>query len=245
MKFTSRHAALLASLTLACGGDGDDGNTGGFTTAAVETGTGSGPDGETGTATAGDGDGDSGDGDGDTGDGDGDGDTGDGDGDPGDGDGDSGDGDGDGDTGDGDGDAGDGDGDTGENPLEAAACDAVLNGTPEMLVAAISAGDAATAPVVANGASFYMITLPDGAAGFVQLEIPEWETTRWFFTVPDIDYTITTDANAQTPGPRELVAACPDAGITGQSVFFPHWTPATIEFGATGPREIPFMIIPQ
>jgi hypothetical protein len=173
----------------------------------------------------------------------GDGDTGDGDGDTGDGDGDTGDGDGD--TGDGDGDAGDGDGDTGENPLEAAACDAVLNGTPEMLVAAISAGDAATAPVVANGASFYMITLPDGAAGFVQLEIPEWETTRWFFTVPDIDYTITTDANAQTPGPRELVAACPDAGITGQSVFFPHWTPATIEFGATGPREIPFMIIPQ
>jgi hypothetical protein len=28
-------------------------------------------------------------------------------------------------------------------------------------------------------------------------------------------------------------------------VFFPHWTPATIEFGATGPREIPLMIIQE
>jgi hypothetical protein len=172
-------------------------------------------------------------------------DTGDGDGDAGDGDGDTGDGDGDGDSGDGDGDGdtGDGDGDTGGSPLEMAACDAVLNGTPEVLVAASSAGDAATAPVVADGMTVFTITLPDGAPGFVQLEIPDWETTQWFFTVPDIEYTITTQANAQTPGPREQVAVCPDAGITEQSVFFPHWTPATIEFGATGPREIPLMII--
>jgi hypothetical protein len=167
--------------------------------------------------------------------GDGDGDAGDGDGD---GDGDTGDGDGDG-----DGDTGDGDGDTGDDPLMAAACEAVLNGTPEILLAALSAGDAATAPVVADGTTLFMITLPDGAAGFVELEIPDWETTQWFFTVPDIEYTITTDANAQMLGSRELVSACPDAGITGQSVFFPHWTPATIEFGATGPREIPLMII--
>jgi hypothetical protein len=176
-----------------------------------------------------------------TGDGDGDAGDGDGDGDGGDRDGDGGDGDGDGDGGDGDGDGGDGDGDG--DPIAQAACDAVLNGTPEMLLAAISAGDAATAPVVADGVTVYMITLPDGAAGFVELEIPDWETTQWFFTVSDIEYTITTEANAQTPGPREPVTACPDAGITGQSVFFPHWTPATLEFGATGPREIPLMII--
>ena len=119
----------------------------------------------------------------------------------------------------------------------------MINGTPQMLLAATSAGEAATALVVADGMTMYTITLPEGAAGFVELEIPDWETTQWFFTVPDIDYTITTMANAQTPGPREVVAACPDAGITGQSVFFPHWTPATIEFGATGPREIPLMII--
>jgi hypothetical protein len=168
-------------------------------------------------------------------------DTGDGDGDAGDGDGDAGDGDGD--AGDGDGDGGDGDGDV--DPLAAAACDAMINGTPELLVAATSAGDAATAPVIADGQTMYMITLPEGAAGFVELQIPDWETTQAFFTVQDIDYTITTEANAQTPGARDLVAACPDAGITDQRVFFPHWTPATIEFGATGPREIPLMIIQE
>jgi hypothetical protein len=177
-----------------------------------------------------DGSSDTGDGDGDAGDGDGDGDTGDGDGD------------GDGDAGDGDGDGGDGDGDGGD-PIAQAACDAVLNGTPEVLLAAISAGDAATAPVVADGVTAYVVTLPEGAAGFVELEIPDWETTQWFFTVPDIEYTITTEANAQVPGPREPVTGCPEAGLTGQSFFFPHWTPATIEFGATGPREIPLMII--
>jgi hypothetical protein len=177
-----------------------------------------------------------GDGDGDPGDGDGDGDPGDGD--PGDGDGDPGDGDpGDGDPGDGDGDAGD--------PLAAAACDAMTNGTPQMLLAATSAGEAATAPVVADGQTLYMVTLPEGAPGFVELQIPDWETTQAFFTVQDIDYTITTDANAQMPGPRDPVAACPDAGLTDQRVFFPHWTPATIEFGATGPREIPLMIIQE
>jgi hypothetical protein len=176
-----------------------------------------------------------GDGDGDSGDGDGDGDTGDGDGDTGDGDGDSGDG---------DGDSGDGDGDGGD-ALAATACDAVLNGTPEVLIAALSAGEAATAPVVANGQSVYMVTLPEGAPGFVELEIPDWETTQAFFTVADIEYTITTEANAQMPGAREVVSLCPDAGITDQRVFFPHWTPATIEFGATGPRMIPLMIIQE
>jgi hypothetical protein len=190
-----------------------------------------------GSSETGDGDtGDTGDGDGDTGDGDGDGDTGDGDGDAGDGDGD---------TGDGDGDTGDGDGDTGGDPLDAAACDALLTGTPEMLIAAISAGEAATAPVVADGMTFYMVTLPPDAAGFVQLEIPAWETTQAFFTVQDIDYTVTTGNDVLNPGPRELVSLCPEAGITDQRIYFPHWTPAVIEFGATGPREIPLMIIQE
>jgi hypothetical protein len=174
-------------------------------------------------------------GDGDTGDGDGDGDTGDGD--TGDGDGDPGDGDGD--TGD-----GDGDGDPDGDPLQAAMCESLLNDTPQPLLAAASAGEAATAPVLADGHTVYLVTLPEGAAGFVELQIPDWETTQAFFTVQDIEYTITTEANAQTPGAREpVVDVCSDAGITDQRVFFPHWTPATIEFDATGPREIPLMII--
>lgn len=171
--------------------------------------------------------------------GDGDGDAGDGDGDAGDGDGDAGDGDGDG-----DGDTGDGDGDGGDS-LAGAACDAMQNGAPQPLVAALTAGEAATAPVVSDGQSVYMITLPEGAPGFIELEIPDWETTQAFFTVADIEYTITTDANAQEPGPREPVALCPEANITDQRVYFPHWTPATIEFGATGPRMIPLMIIQE
>ena len=102
---------------------------------------------------------------------------------------------------------------------------------------------AATASMVPDPDALYLVTLPEGAAGYVQLEIAEWETTQAFYTEAAIDYTITTEGNYQFPGPRELVTACPDAGITGQAVTFPEWTPATIEFGATGPREIPFMII--
>lgn len=119
----------------------------------------------------------------------------------------------------------------------------MINGTPVALMAAASAGDAATAPVIADGQTMYMVTLPEGAAGFVELQIPDWETTQAFFTAQDIEYTITTEANAQMPGPREPVASCGELGLTDQRVFFPHWTPATIEFGATGPREIPLMII--
>ncbi|KIG12963.1 Endo-1,4-beta-xylanase A precursor [Enhygromyxa salina] len=177
---------------------------------------------------SGDGDGTTGDGDGDTGDGDGDGDTGDGD------------------TGDGDGDTGDGDGDTGDGDDPAnAACDALANATPQLLVAATSAAEAATATVVPDGQVVYTVTLPEGAAGFVQLQIADWETTQAFFTTADIDYQITVESNSQVEQPREPAAACPNDGITDQRVFFPHWTPATIEFSATGPREVPLMIIQQ
>ena len=173
---------------------------------------------------------------GDTGDGDtGDGDTGDGDGDT------TGDGDGDGDT------TGDGDGDTtgGGDELANAACEAFANATPQALIAATSAAEAATATVVPDGQVVYAVTLPEGAAGFIQLQIPDWETTQAFFTSGDISYVITTDANAQVAQPGVPDAGCPDAGITDTRVFFPHWTPATIEFSAEGPREISLMIIQQ
>jgi hypothetical protein len=127
--------------------------------------------------------------------------------------------------------------------LAMAACDAFANATPQMIVAAASAGEAATASLVADGQVVYQVTLPEGAAGFVELQIPDWNTTQAFFTDAEIDYSISTMANAQMPGPREPNAACPDAGITDQRVFFPHWTPATLEFSATGPREILLMIV--
>jgi hypothetical protein len=150
-----------------------------------------------------------------------------------------------------DGDTTDGDttdGDTGtdgvdEDELATAACDAFANAAPQMIIAAATAGEAATASLVADGQVVYQVTLPEGAAGFVELQIPDWNTTQAFFTDEDIDYSISTMQNAQMPGPREPNAACPDAGITDQRVFFPHWTPATLEFSATGPREILLMIV--
>jgi hypothetical protein len=153
-----------------------------------------------------------------------------------------------GESGDGDGDTnGDGDGDTngdGDGPANAA-CEAFANGTPEALIAATSAAEAATASVVPDSQVVYTVTLPEAAAGFIQLQIPDWETTQAFFTSGDIDYVITTDANAQVAQPGVPDAACPDAGIMDTRVFFPHWTPATIEFSAEGPREISLMIIQQ
>lgn len=160
---------------------------------------------------------------------------------------DLGDGDGDGDTPDTtdttdtDMDTGPGEGD---GPAQAA-CQAFEGATPQPLVAATSAAEAATAPIVPNGQAVYQVTLPEGAAGFIELQIPDWETTQAFFTNEDIDYTVTVESNSQVPGPREPDAACPEAGITDQRIFFPHWTPATIEFSATGPREIMLMVIEQ
>ena len=177
-----------------------------------------------------------GDGDGDPGDGDGDGEPGDGDGDgePGDGDGD-----GDGEPGDGDGDGAPGDATAG------AACDAFANATPVPLIAAASAAEAATASIVPDGSVVYQVTLPEGAAGFIELQIPDWETVQAFFTTADIEYTVTVEDDSQVPFPREPNAACPDAGITDQRFGFPHWTPATVEFAAEGPREVPLMVIQQ
>ncbi|PRQ05710.1 hypothetical protein [Enhygromyxa salina] len=169
------------------------------------------------------------------------------DGESGDGDGESGDGDGDGESGDGDGDPGDGDGDPGgdgDGP-STAACEAFANATPQPLIAATSAAEAATATIVPDPQVIYTVTLPEGAAGFVQLQIADWETTQAFFTTAEIDYQVTVETNSQVPEPRGPAAACPEGGITDQRVFFPHWTPATIEFSATGPREVPLMIIEQ
>lgn len=135
--------------------------------------------------------------------------------------------------------------DTGTDDPAAAACEAFANASPQMIVAATSAAEAATATLVSDAQVVYQVTLPEGAPGFVELQIPDWNTTQAFFTVADIEYTVTVMDNSQVPQPRQPDAACPDAGITDQRIFFPHWTPATIEFSATGPREVPLMIIRQ
>ncbi len=141
----------------------------------------------------------------------------------------------------------DGTGETGAggDALAQAACEAFAGASPQPLVAATSAGDAATSPIVPDGQSVYQVSLPEGAAGFIELQIPEWETTQVFFTDAAITYTISTEAEAQVPGAREPNAACPDAGISDQRIFFPHWTPATIEFSAEGPRDILLMVVQQ
>ncbi len=131
----------------------------------------------------------------------------------------------------------------GSNDPAAQACEAFANATPEPVIAALTAGEAATATLVSGSDVVYLVTLPEGAAGFVSLEIPEWETTQAFFTVADIDYTVTVVDNSLVAQPRQPDAACPEAGITDQRIYFPHWTPALIEFSATGPREVALMII--
>ncbi|MFV8754049.1 hypothetical protein ACNOYE_26180 [Nannocystaceae bacterium ST9] len=136
-------------------------------------------------------------------------------------------------------------GDTGSDDPAAMACEAFANAAPQMVIAAASAAEAATASLVPNDQTVYQVMLPEGAAGFVELQIPDWNTTQAFFTVADIEYTVTVVDDSQVAQPRQADAVCPDAGITDQRIFFPHWTPATIEFSATGPREIPLMVIQQ
>lgn len=120
-------------------------------------------------------------------------------------------------------------------------CDAFATITPTDMIAATTPDDAATATMVPDPMALYHVILPEGAPGYVELQIPDWETTQAFVTEAAIQYTITTDANAQVAEARVPVAGCED--ITEQHVFFPHWTPATIEFGAEGPREIRLMIM--
>jgi hypothetical protein len=167
-----------------------------------------------------------------------------------------------GDTGDADAGDGDADGDTGDAgggfiPIDAgndldpdelaavAACEAFADAARVPIVAALSPADAATAPIIGDPSSVYQVTLPEGAPGFLLLEIAGWGTVQDFFTTVDIEYMVTVESNSQFPYPRELDAACPDSGITQQRIGFPHWTPALIEFGAEGPREVPLMIIEE
>lgn len=127
----------------------------------------------------------------------------------------------------------------------AAACQAFAAAVRVPVVAALSPADAATAPIVADPDSVYQVTLPDGAPGFLLLEIAGWGTVQDFFTTVDIEYTVTVENDSQFPYPRELNAMCPDDGITQQRIGFPHWNPALIEFGAEGPREVPLMVIEE
>lgn len=127
----------------------------------------------------------------------------------------------------------------------AAACQAFAAAVRVPVVAALSPADAATAPIVPDPSSVYQVTLPDGASGFLLLEIAGWGTVQDFFTTIDIEYTVTVENGSQFPYPRELNAMCPDDGITQQRIGFPHWNPALIEFGAEGPREVPLMVIEE
>ena len=162
-------------------------------------------------------------------------------------------GDTDGETGDTDGETGDTEGETGEtgetegdtDTEGAAACELFDAATPQEVIAAASVGEAATAPIVPGPSTVYQITLPEGAAGFVELQIADWETVQWFYTTADIDYVITTEAMQHVPEARVPLASCPDAGLTAQSVFFPHWTPATLEFSAAGPRVIDLIVVQE
>ena len=147
----------------------------------------------------------------------------------------------DGETGETGGETGDTEGDT----EGAAACELFDAATPQAVIAAASVGEAATAPIVPGPSTVYQITLPEGAAGFVELQIADWETVQWFYTTADIDYSITTEAMQHVEEARVALASCPDAGLTAQSVFFPHWTPATLEFSAEGPREIDLIVVQE
>lgn len=162
---------------------------------------------------------------------------------------DAGDGDADGDPGDAGGgfipiDAGNGNLDP-DTLAAAAACEAFADATRVPVVAALSPADAATAPIVPDPSSVYQVTLPEGAPGFLLLEIAGWGTVQDFFTTVDIEYTVTVENDSQFLYPRELNATCPDSGITQQRIGFPHWNPALLEFGAEGPREVPLMIIEE
>lgn len=128
---------------------------------------------------------------------------------------------------------------------EGAACELFEAATPQAVIAAASVSEAATAPIVPGPSTVYQITLPEGAPGFVELQIADWETVQWFYTTADIDYVITTEAMQHVPEARVPLASCPDAGLTAQSVFFPHWTPATLEFSATGPRVIDLIVVQE
>jgi hypothetical protein len=120
-------------------------------------------------------------------------------------------------------------------------CEAFATLTPTDMIAATTPDDAATATTLPDSTALYHVILPEGAPGYVELQIPDWETTQAFVTDTAIEYTISTSAQAHVAQPRVPVAGCED--ISEQHVFFPHWTPATIEFAAEGPREIRLMIV--
>ncbi|MFV8749647.1 hypothetical protein ACNOYE_03735 [Nannocystaceae bacterium ST9] len=131
-----------------------------------------------------------------------------------------------------------------DDALAAAACEALAGTTTAPILAAASAEEAATSIIVPDPALVYEVSLPEGAPGFVSLQIPEWKTTQAFFTLADIDYVVSVPSG-DDQGPRETNAACPELGFTDQRIYFEHWTPALIEFSAEGPRQVPLMVVQQ
>ena len=125
------------------------------------------------------------------------------------------------------------------------ACEAFEGAPHQAVIAAASPEDAATAPMVPDPAIIYDVSLPEGSRGYLQLEIAGWGTIQAFYTSADIDYEVTTPEGEEFPYPREPLPACPESGITEQRIGFPHWSPATIEFGSEGPRLVPLLVIEE
>jgi hypothetical protein len=124
---------------------------------------------------------------------------------------------------------------------DTAACEVFAGAEVEELVAASEADEAAQVVVKPDSTKAYRVKIEEGKAGYITYEFGEWDTTQAFYVSMDATYTVTVDGG-DTQMERTPVASCPDDPITEQLIKFEHWTPATIMFSETGPREVWLMV---
>ena len=145
--------------------------------------------------------------------------------------------------------AGDTDGETGEeqpppNPHAEAACSMWEAGTVEAVQSVLTQADANQVVLTPTESTAYRVTLnedPEGGyVGWVNMSIPDWGSSQAVFAEADVEYELFRSEGMDQLSFEENLS-CPDAGITDERLFFPHWADAQARFHSPDKTEIWFM----
>jgi hypothetical protein len=118
----------------------------------------------------------------------------------------------------------------------------------EEVVSVTSQADANQVVILPSTEVVYAITLTEleggGYEGWVNMSIPDWGSMQALFSEDNYTYEIHRDDPGE-PVSKEPNQACPDAGITDERIWFPHWGDAQVKFSSETEDVIWFMFFKQ
>lgn len=120
--------------------------------------------------------------------------------------------------------------DMGPNDALAQAACALMDASPQAILAVADESDAGQVLVTPSESELRLVTLPDTGVGFITLEVPEWSIVIG----AGVDYTQSVtilDPGSVTERTLALSwnGACPDLGLTDQRTKFHSWGSFTVE----------------